>query len=277
MGGMSSRLVSDRFVGRERELAAVADALETAVGGTPATLILAGTGGAGATRLLDETTRRLSAASAPVVVLRGTAYPSRRGLPYATVAAALLRHLAPLDDPDVASLVGGGAAEIARLLSPLAPRLSALGLVPDRAPVVARRGREARMLEALLGVVSRIADRGPTLLALEGLQDADAGTRAVVSFLVRTVRDRPLCLALTYEPDRLTRDHPLGATLETLEELRPTAHVGLGPLDRSEIADLVEAIEGERPTASALLLVTERSGGNPLYVEEIVADRKSVV
>ncbi len=276
MQAMASRLVSDRFVGRERELAAVADALETAAGGTPATLVLAGTAGAGATRLLDETIRRLSAASEPVVVLRGTAYPSRRGLPYATVAAALLRHLVPLDDPDVASLVGGGAAEIARLLSPLAPRLSALGLVPARPPVVARRGREARMLEALLGVVSRIADRGPTLLVLEGLHDADAGTRAVVSFLVRTVRDRPLCLALTFEPDRLTRDHPLEATLEALEELRPTAHVGLGPLDRSEIADLVEAIEGERPTASALLLVTERSGGNPLYVEEIIAARREL-
>jgi len=277
MQAMASRLVSDRFVGREHELAAVAAALEAAAAGTPATLILAGTAGAGATRLLDETARRLSAASAPVAVLRGAAYPSRRGLPYAPLAAALVRHLAPLDDPGLASLVGGGvAAEIARLLAPLEPRLSALGLVPERAPVVARRGREARMLEALLGVVSRIADRGPTLLALEGLQDADAGTRAVVSFLARTVRDRPLCLVLAYEPDRLTRDHPLNATLDVLEELRPTTHVDLGPLDRAEIADLVEAIEGERPTASALLLVTERSAGNPLHIEEIIAARREV-
>jgi DNA-binding CsgD family transcriptional regulator/tetratricopeptide (TPR) repeat protein len=276
MQRMASRLVSDRFVGRERELAALADALETAAAGTPATLILAATAGAGATRLLDETARRLSAAGAPVSVLRGTAYPSRRGLPYAPLSAALLRHLGPLGDDDVAALVGGAGAEIARVVAPLAPRLETLGLVPPWPPVIARRGREARMLEAILGVVSRIADRGPTLLALEGLQDADAGTRAVVSFLARTTRDRPLCLVLAHEPDRLTRDHPLVATLGALQELRPTARVDVTPLDRAEIAALVEAIEGERPTASALLLVTERSAGSPLYVEEILAARREL-
>ncbi|HEU0237382.1 MAG TPA: response regulator transcription factor, partial [Candidatus Limnocylindrales bacterium] len=48
------------------------------------------------------------------------------------------------------------------------------------------------------------------------------------------------------------------------------------PLDRRELADLIEGIEGERPSASVVVLVAERSGGVPLVAEEIVAAHREL-
>ena len=50
----------------------------------------------------------------------------------------------------------------------------------------------------------------------------------------------------------------------------------LRPLDRDDLAALIEGIEGERPSASLLLLVVERSGGIPLVVEELLAARREL-
>jgi tetratricopeptide (TPR) repeat protein len=61
------------------------------------------------------------------------------------------------------------------------------------------------------------------------------------------------------------------------ESPRPLQRVGLTPLDRDELAELIQQIEGERASASVLLLVTERSGGSPLVAEELLAARRELV
>jgi DNA-binding CsgD family transcriptional regulator/tetratricopeptide (TPR) repeat protein len=50
----------------------------------------------------------------------------------------------------------------------------------------------------------------------------------------------------------------------------------IGPLERPELAALIEAIEGERPSSTTLLMVAERSMGNPLLAEEILAARREL-
>ena len=265
------------MVGRERELAALADALEAASHGEPTTVLVSGTSGIGKTRLLDEAARRLGTIPGGFTVLRGTAYPSRSGLPFTPVAEALARHLLALSDDDLRPLVHPAATELVRIVPGLQVRLATLGLLPEQPPIVTRIGREARMLEAILGSVSRIAEARPMVLVLEDLQDADAGTRSAVSFLSRAVRERPLLIALTFEPDRMTRSHPLMRTLRSLDDgARPARRIDVEPLDRDGTADLVSAIEGERPSATALLQVTQRSGGNPLAIEEILAARREL-
>ena len=57
---------------------------------------------------------------------------------------------------------------------------------------------------------------------------------------------------------------------------RPPERLPLEPLDRDELADLIEAIEGERPTGSGLVLVAERSRGIPLVAEELLAARREL-
>ena len=115
------------------------------------------------------------------------------------------------------------------------------------------------------------------VLALEDLHVADAATRAFATFVARIAREERIALVLSYQPDRLTREHPLRENLAVIGAgLRPPVRVDLGPFARREIAGLIEGIEGERPSASIVVLVAERSGGSPLVVEELVAARREL-
>src|SRR5258705_3328409 len=138
--------------------------------------------------------------------------------------------------------------------------------------------RQGRVLEGLLGVVGRIAEVRPVLFVIEDLHDADAGSRAFVSFMSRIHRAQRVCLIGTWQPDELTRDHPLSRTLAEMAAApdRGPARISVPPLQGAELAELVQAIEGERPTASALVLVADRSRGLPLVAEELLAARREL-
>ena len=268
------RLWSDRFVGRERQLERIAVGLQDAADGKPSTLVLAATAGLGASRLLSETRRRLGVLAEPFDVVHGVALPATSGIPYAPVTAALERLLAPLPDDELASLVGPTGDAVAVLVPMLRPRLEDLELLPDRPRIAAPEWREARIFEAVLGLLERLGERRPVAVLLEDLHNADAGTRGLVAFMTRANRGQRVALTVTYQPDRLLRADPLRATLATLISSPGVATAEIPPLERAELSQLIEAIEGTRPSSTTLLLVSERSHGNPLVAEELLAARR---
>jgi DNA-binding CsgD family transcriptional regulator/tetratricopeptide (TPR) repeat protein len=276
IGGRSSqrRLWSDRFVGRERQLELIAVGLRKAADGRPGTLVLSSTAGAGASRLLGETRRRISALVEPFAVVHGVAIPAMSGVPYAPVALALGRLLSPLSDEKLAVLVGPTGDAIATLAPALRPRLEDLGVLPDRPRIAAREWREARMFEAVLGLLERLGEQQPVAVLLEDLHFADAATRGLVSFLARANRGQRVTVTVTYQPDRVRRSDPLRATLATMASSPGVTIAEVPPLERPELSQLIEAIEGSRPSSTTLLLVSERSGGNPLIAEELLAARR---
>lgn len=274
---MPARYSSAQFVGRERELTRIATALERAAGGRTTSMLLTGTAGLGATRLLDEVEQRLADLDEEFRVIRCSHETSFPGEPYGPVIAGFLPVLANLDDAELAAVVDPVAEPIARLLPSLEPRLAGLGLLPDRPWIVDPERRQARLLEALLGCIERLGQRAPVLVILEDLHTADFGTRALATFLARITRPGRVAVIATYQPDEVTRDHPLRDDLAAMAEAsEPPATLALDPLGRDALAGLIEGIEERRPSASQLLLVAERSKGNPLVAEEIVIARREL-
>jgi DNA-binding CsgD family transcriptional regulator/tetratricopeptide (TPR) repeat protein len=271
------RLWSDRFVGRERQLERIAIGLQNAVDGKPGALILSGTSGVGLSRLLGETRHRIGALARPFAAVHGVARPATSGVPYAPIAAALEQLLSPLPDDTLAALVGPTGDALARLVPSLGPRLEMLELLPDRPRIAASEWREARMFEAVLGLLEGLGERQPVVLLLEDLHYADAATRGLLTFLARVTRGQRILLLATYQPDRLLRSDPLRSTLAALRTSPSVTSLEVAPLDRAEIGQLIEAIEGTRPSSTTLLLVAERSGGNPLIVEELLAARRELL
>jgi DNA-binding CsgD family transcriptional regulator/tetratricopeptide (TPR) repeat protein len=268
------RLWSDRFVGRERQLERIAVGLQSAADGNPSTLVLSCTAGTGASRLLAETRRRLGALAEPFSVVHGVALPATSGIPYAPVTAALERLLSPLPDEELASLVGPTGDAVATLVPAIRDRLEELGLLPERPRIAAPEWREARIFEAVLGLLERLGERRPVAVLIEDLHNADAGTRGLVTFMARANRGQRVALILTYQPDRLLRSDPLRATVATLTSSPGVSTAEVPPLERGELGQLIEAIDGARPSSTTLLLVSERSRGNPLIAEELLAARR---
>jgi DNA-binding CsgD family transcriptional regulator/tetratricopeptide (TPR) repeat protein len=272
---MAVRFTSARFVGRERELARLAVALDQASGGRSTTLLIGGSGGLGASRLLTETERRLASLPGSFTVIRGRPTAAQSADPYAPIVAGLDPVLAAIPDAELGAVLGPGAADLASLFPALGSRIERLGIAPVRPSITLPERRQARLMERLLGVFAALGEREPVLLVVEDLHRADAATRAVVTFLARISRPYRLALVATFQLDEVTRSHALHADIAAMADTpRPPERMDLAPFGRDELADLVEGIEGERPSASVLLLVAERSLGSPLIAEELLAARR---
>ena len=261
-----------RFVGRERELDAIIAAAGTTGDGRAGTVLVEAPSGMGASRLIAEAVARLTAPGAGVAVLRAGGLPAWRGAPYAAFRAALDDLLADRPPGDVARLLGSGA----ELLLPLLPGIAARLDGAPGGPASPERLAE-RVNEAVRGLLVRLSADMPVLVVVEDVHVLDAASRSLLAFLARTLGGRPIALVGSYQPDALGRGHPLRDTLRAIDAgPRPARHVPLAPLDRATVRELIEAHEGGAPSAPVLLLVAERSRGNPLVAGEVLAARREL-
>ena len=109
------------------------------------------------------------------------------------------------------------------------------------------------------------------LLAIEDLHWADGATRDFITFLVRSAREEPLCLVVTYRSDELHRRHPLRPLLAELERAAGVDRLALERFDRDEVAEQLAGILQEPAPADLAERLYARSQGNPLYTEELLA------
>ena len=68
----------------------------------------------------------------------------------------------------------------------------------------------------------------------------------------------------------MPRGHPAQALVHEIDESREIEHLALEPMSRDELFDLVEKLDGERPTLGFMAAVMEGSGGNPLIAGQLV-------
>jgi DNA-binding CsgD family transcriptional regulator/tetratricopeptide (TPR) repeat protein len=268
---MPASYTSARFVGREVAFARLATVLDDAAGGRARTLILSGTSGVGVTRFVDEGMARVSELAEPWTILRGGAWPCGADDPYGPVVRAIGPALRALSEAELVDVLGPAVPEVVRLIPdlvvPVGEPREEIATAPER--------RQARTLESILGMLGRLGERRPVALVLEDLHRADAATRALVRFLSRIALDQRLAIIASDQPDIVPRDDPWANDLAAIAAVpRRLERLTISPLDRDDLAALIEGIEGERASASLLLLVVERSGGLPLLAEELLAARR---
>ena len=253
-------------------LSQIAVALEAAAEGHGPRLLITGPGGSGVSRLIDESVLRVGRLAESFTVLRWRAYPGQSLEPYAPVIHGLRSFLEQVDEDELRRVIGPGADALRMLLPELIPERTAgpdLRVGSDR--------RAAWIAEAVLGVLERAGDLQPVLLVLEDMHVADAATRSLAVFLARVNRPDRICFIATYATDPGRVDPSVLADLATIADTAdPPDRLELGPMVRDELAQLITAIEGQKPTAALLLLASERSGRNPLLAEEVLAARRDL-
>jgi DNA-binding CsgD family transcriptional regulator/tetratricopeptide (TPR) repeat protein len=262
---VAKRVSSPELIGREEEVATLAEAVQRAAGGEFGTILVAGEAGVGKTRLIAEMQRR--AADEGTRILAGECVELAEGeLPFAPLTTALRPVAHDLGPAELDRLPG--REELARLW----PELGDPGKGWIRADSALDEPlSQARLFEVLLALLSRVGEQEPVVLVIEDLHWADRSTRDFLSFLVRNARDARLLLVCSYRSDELHRRHPLRPFLAELERRATVERVELAPLSREELGALLEGILGEPPGALLLADLFERSDGNPFFAEELLA------
>jgi DNA-binding CsgD family transcriptional regulator len=261
---MAGTVASSRFVGRTAELGRLEAAFAHAGGGDPLTLCVGGEAGVGKTRLVARFAGRVRERGGQVL-LGGCVELGETALPYAPLAQALRGLGRGLEPEALDELVGPGRPLLARLL----PELER-GEEPASAGTAAGSSGQARLFEALLALLERLADRSPTVLVVEDLHWADRSTLDLLAFLVRNLQ-AGLLVVLTYRTDELHRRHPLRPFLAELDRSGRAERLEVGRFDRPEVADLLAGIIGTRPDDGLVGQIYRRSEGNAFFAEELLA------
>jgi class 3 adenylate cyclase/tetratricopeptide (TPR) repeat protein len=250
------------FVGRDRELTQLHQALEWAGSGHGQLVALVGEPGVGKSRLVEECLHAPRTQGWLVVESRALSYG--QATPYLPVID-LLKDACGIDASDepprrrekvLGTVVGLDAA-----LEPILPPLLALLDVPvDEAdwPRLDPPQRRQRTLEALKRRLLRASQRQPLLVIGEDLHWIDAETQAFLDSLVESLHAARGLLLVNYRPEY---QHGWGGKTSYTQ-------VRLDPLPPERADELLQALLGDDPQLHPLKrLLIERTERNPFFTQ----------
>lgn len=247
----------DAFVGRDAELADL-DTMVAALGkGIGSTVLISGEPGIGKTRLAGELARQ--AAAQDCVVAWGRAWEAG-GAPAFWPWTRALQELFSAVPDDVAAEIRAGAH--GRLDSVL----GGAGMQPSTAAEA--MDERFALFEAVASALRAAASHRPITIVLDDLHAADESTLRLLQFVARDIRSAPVLLIGTYrdvEASGLAKTAPLLA-----EIARDGRHLRLFGMDESELGALAAKRLGGRPAAQFVSTLTEATGGNPFFAEELL-------
>ena len=198
-----------------------------------------GEAGIGKTTLLESWSR--ARRTAGDLVLAGTCRPLDRTAPLDVVLSAIADHLHELpDSAGVDALLGPEAHTLAPLLGLATSGAESRGVDPALGP--------ATLFAAVTAVLGRIADASGAILVID---DAHLAGQTFADWL-GYVQRRTLAVLVV-----------VGARSAEGPDLPASDEIGLGPLDREQVAELVGPDRADD--------LYSRSGGHPLFLAELAA------
>jgi ATP/maltotriose-dependent transcriptional regulator MalT len=263
LSGVESRpYAANRIVGRDGELQRLAGVLAAGDGARVA--LVGGEAGIGKTRLVTDALASSSPTGALVIALRGD--PVRRSKAFDAFTSAVEAHVR--DWTSVPPALEPRRAEVSRLLAPVTPALD----------TGAGKGDEAAdsmesLERAAIDVLRHLApDLAPVIVYADDLHWIDPETIGIVHQLVLGVPGLDDVVVIgTYRPDGLLSRSPLSALLNAVERRPDGLNIRLDRLGLDEVADFAAQALGDNVPYRAVKALHHRSGGNPFFLEELIA------
>jgi len=245
------------LVARENTLATLQAALTSVLGGKLEVLNVYGNPGAGKTRILEEFQAR---SPASVYVLSGRCGQTPNAKPLEPFIEILLQVLGVRARALRDELVEALAARVSRLDASLQKHETAflhlLGL--EHYSKVAQNPELVRffLIDALSDLVGALSKIQPLMITLDDWQWADDASREVLGRLIRLLEPAAALLLVA------SRDG-----VDPILSARPAIH--LQPFSSEESALVISALLPFALDLGFKRAIHERSGGNPLFLEEL--------
>jgi len=262
-GRPASARTPTRLVGREEELDLLGQRWERARKGEGQLALVVGEPGIGKSRLIQEFRARLG--GTPHTFVEWSSSQLLQNTPLHPLAewgrqrfggSETPAHQRLTDLESTLGLIGLDPAEYAPLIAPLVDVPLPEGRMAKLAPEELRR----RQLAALVAWILASARSQAIALAFEDLHWADPTTLDLMGALAERGAQAPLFIIATARPE-----------FRSPWSLRPHHSViALAPLDRAQVARMVGEISSRQALSEEVVEgVSERTGGVPLFVEEV--------
>jgi tetratricopeptide (TPR) repeat protein/predicted Ser/Thr protein kinase len=254
-------------VGRERQLAELRSAFDSAVQGRGQILSIAGEPGAGKTTLVEQFLSDLAADGRRCRIARGRCSERLAG------TEAYVAWLEALTD-----LVREGTGGVARVMKAIAPTwyLQVAPASDDQAverlkaePGAASQERLKRELAALLQELCRSE---PMVLLFDDVHWADASTVDLLSFVADRIETTPVLVIATYRPsDVLLTKHPFVQLKQGLQTRGLCHDIELEFLTTEDVEQyLALTFADHRFPPELASHIHTRTEGNPLFMADLV-------
>lgn len=231
--------------GRSRELAVIATAAQEARRTGSRLVWLGGEAGAGKTTVAAAAATRLRADGWTVAAGR---CPEVDGAPPGWAWTEVLRQF------------GGRATDGPQANPALSPLL-------HDGPRSADGHSTFWTAHAVADVMTQAAATGPVAVLLDDLHRTDGLTLELLRLIVHELRDSPLLVVATYRPSESGSEL---VSARAALAVRTAAHLAIDGLDDTATAALAAECGLTNLTGEALRLLHDRTGGNPLFVRELV-------
>jgi eukaryotic-like serine/threonine-protein kinase len=256
-------LGSSVFVGRERELAALAASFERARD-RPLVHLVVGESGIGKSELVRRFTGTLTSADPQLLLLHGRCY-ERESVPYKAldgVADGLAHHLARQPAAEVAAMMPAKPVYLARLF-PVFQRIEAIASAPVAPRDLAGEPHEQRrrMFGALRSLVAALCESRPVVATIDDLQWADADSFLLLRELLRGAGAPRLLILATARDEIDVAAHLGGVVVERTE---------VGPLSPDESRLLAERLAPRVAARLDLGQIAREASGHPMFLRELV-------
>ncbi len=253
------------FVGREKELDQLREALERARTGRGQIVAVIGEPGVGKSRLSWEFTR--SPQTQGWLILEGTSASYGKATTYFTLLGLLRGYfdVEPSDSPKtVREKITGKLLALDRTLEPVLPAVLSLFDLPAEDPQwqeLDPSRRRQRTLDGIKRLLLRESQVQPLLLVMEDLHWVDGETQALLDSLVESLPTARLLLLVNHRPE-----YAHGWSRKTYYQ-----EVRIDPLPPEGAEAMLQALLGTDSSLQPLKrLLIERTEGNPFFLEESI-------
>ena len=254
------------FVGREAEMRQLQAAFDGASSGDGSLFMVVGEPGIGKTTLCEQVAAYVRANCGTTLI--GHCYEEGSlSLPYLAFVEAMRSYVLERDLDDLKEELGGGAADLARIVPELEGRL---GVEPT--PPSDPEQDRYRLLQAASTFLRSASNARPLLIVLEDLHDADSGTLDMLKHVARGLSGSRLLIVGTYRDVEVDRSHALSGALAELRRVSAFGRIALRGLTADEVQRMMAAIAGREVPWSLSEAVYRQTEGNPLFVQEVLRD-----
>jgi DNA-binding CsgD family transcriptional regulator len=257
-------LETNQFVGRHQEMETLKAALTHASAGHGRLLLLVGEPGIGKSRIAREFMDYAQASGA--LAIWGWCYEDQGAPPY-WPWVQLIRGVVHQAEPEqIPVLMSLEAADIARIVPEIGDKLPGLEDPPSL------EADQSRFLffDSILSFFKRVAQDRTLVIALDDLQWADQSSLHLLEFIAQQLEGVRLLIIGTYRSVEVTREHPMTRTLGNLVRVPGFQRIQLPQLTQSEVWQFLASFSIGSPTPELVQTVHKRTGGNPLFLVEMV-------